>query len=57
MKRKKINGSFRDPDGFMFKQNERVFRQINKGYKDNYELLMESGLYQELVDKKLLRYS
>ncbi|MCF7820190.1 MAG: SAM-dependent methyltransferase [Candidatus Pacebacteria bacterium] len=46
--------SFRDPAGFVFKRDGEVYRQINKSYKDDYELLMSSGLYQNLVDKQLL---
>ncbi len=46
--------SFRDPSGFLFYQNNILFRQINKSYKDNYELLMKSGLYEDLTQKELL---
>ena len=41
--------SFRDPSGFIFWDNGKLVRQINKSYADNYELLMKSGLYDELV--------
>jgi hypothetical protein len=47
-------GSFRDPSGFVFYQDGEVFRQINNYYKEDYEFLMKSGLYNELVDKELL---
>lgn len=50
----KIKSSFRDPSGFTFKKDNTLFRQINKCYKEDYDLLMQSGLYQKLVSKKYL---
>jgi len=46
--------SFRDPSGTVFFKEEEIFRQINLEYKENYEFLMNSGLYQELIDSELL---
>src|SRR5579871_2941664 len=46
--------SFKDPSGFVFKANGKYYRQVNKSYKEDYDLLMSSGLYKALVDKKLL---
>ena len=47
--------SFRDPSGFVFQdENGTIFRQINESYKDNYETLIRSGLYQFLVEQKLI---
>jgi ribosomal protein L11 methylase PrmA len=46
----KIASSFRDPSGFMFSHEGRLLRQINLVYKENYDLLMRSGLYRKLVD-------
>lgn len=52
---KKINSaSFRDPSGFVFEEEGKIFRQINEIYKNDYELLMNSGLYEELTKEKLL---
>ena len=42
-------GSFRDPRGFLFHRGEHLYRQVNLSYKEDYELLTGSGLYQELV--------
>jgi len=47
-------GSFRDPSGYVFYHQGNVYRQINQVYEDDYNLLMSSGLYQMLVDKKIL---
>lgn len=47
--------SFRDPSGFLFRNEEgRLLRQVNWSYQKDFEHLVESGLYQELVDANLL---
>jgi hypothetical protein len=46
--------SFRDPSGFLFYKNDSIYRQINKFYKDDYQHLMASGLYNRLVENQLL---
>lgn len=52
--RVKHSASFRDPSGFLFWRGGILYRQINKVFAKNYDLLMRSGLYKELVEKKLL---
>jgi hypothetical protein len=48
----KLGSSFRDPSGFMFKrQDGTLLRQVNKSYSKDYDALMESGLYKDLVKK------
>ena len=49
-----LPASFRDPSGFLFRQNDTIYRQVNLVYKDDYDHLMDSGLYQALVDDNLL---
>ena len=49
-----IPASFRDPSGFVFRMDDTLYRQVNHCYKDHYELLMNSGLYQALTDDGLL---
>jgi len=46
--------SFRDPSGFIFYKNGNYYRQVNHVYAADYELLMSSGLYTNLVEKKKL---
>ncbi len=46
--------SFRDPSGFLFFHDDLILRQVNKGYQDNYDHLMDSGLYLRLVRLGLL---
>jgi 2-polyprenyl-3-methyl-5-hydroxy-6-metoxy-1,4-benzoquinol methylase len=49
-----VQGSFRDPSGFVFRKNKIVYRQINNKYKREYDQLIESGLYKTLVEEELL---
>lgn len=56
---KKINNnceysSFRDPSGYVFYEDGKVFRRINECYIELYDLLMTSGLYDELVNLGML---
>lgn len=46
--------SFRDPAGHIFTAGKTVYRQINPAGKDDYELTMSSGLYDDLVKNGLL---
>lgn len=50
----RLSASFRDPNGFIFKQNGRLYRQVNQSYASEYSLLMESGLYARLTKAGLL---
>ena len=49
-----VHASFRDPSGFLFKRGDILYRQVNQKYAAEYALLMESGLYQNLVKSGLL---
>jgi hypothetical protein len=49
-----VSSSFRDPSGFVFLLEGVFYRQINESYRDNYESLISSNLYQNLVDSELL---
>ena len=49
-----LESSFRDPSGFLFRDDGKLYRQVNNIYSNDYDLLYNSGLYKELVDKKLL---
>ena len=46
--------SFRDPSGFLFYQDDVLYRQVNQEYQSHYDRLMESGLYQDLIDHSLM---
>lgn len=49
-----VPSSFRDPKGFVFSQNNVFFRQVQSSYKDDYNRLIASGLYQSLSEDRLL---
>ena len=46
--------SFRDPSGFLFRHRKTLYRQVNRSYETDYQLLRDSGLYDALTEKKLL---
>ncbi|MBN2411390.1 SAM-dependent methyltransferase [candidate division KSB1 bacterium] len=50
----KQSGSFRDPSGFLFFRDGLLYRQVNTYYKENYDFLIGSGLYDKLVKENLL---
>ena len=47
-------GSFRDPDGFIFTRDGRLYRQVNGRYAEAYDHLVGSGLYDDLTRAGLL---
>ena len=46
--------SYKDPAGFVVKLADGYFRYITASYKGEYDCLMESGLYQLLIDKEIM---
>ncbi|MDD3878204.1 MAG: hypothetical protein PHT69_16415 [Bacteroidales bacterium] len=46
--------SFRDKSGFIFYFQDEVYRAINKVYANNYKMLMNSGLYDQLTKEEIL---
>ena len=49
-----LPASFRDPSGFIFKHEGELYRQVNRDYRDHYQMLMNSGLHAALVKKSLI---
>jgi hypothetical protein len=49
-----LPSSFRDPSGFVFHADGVLYRQVNRDYQQNFELLNSSGLYKALVDEGLM---
>ncbi|KKN13625.1 hypothetical protein LCGC14_1004510 [marine sediment metagenome] len=54
MNNRRLPSSFRDPSGFLFFRDGSLYRQVNTGYRENYDHLMNSGLYETLVGGALL---
>lgn len=46
--------SFKDPSGFIFYNQDEVYRQVNQSYKKQYDHLLSSGLKESLVSSHLL---
>jgi SAM-dependent methyltransferase len=50
--------SYRDPSGFLFTENNTLYRQVNLSYREAYEQLMQSGLYDQLAgDGRLIPHT
>ncbi|MEX2006643.1 MAG: hypothetical protein WD877_00480 [Candidatus Saccharimonadales bacterium] len=50
----RLSSSFRDPSGFMFRADGSLLRYVSLLYKDNYDKLLSSGLYEKLEAANLL---
>jgi ribosomal protein L11 methylase PrmA len=50
----RLGASFRDPSGFLFTRDGRLYRQVNHLYAAEYDRLMTSGLYDRLVKAGML---
>jgi hypothetical protein len=51
----KVNpASFRDPSGFIFTRNGTVYRQVQPIYREHYDLLIQSRLYESLTSAGLM---
>lgn len=46
--------SYRDPSGFVFVKDAVLYRQVNKVYMAEFDLLNSSGFYSKLIEKKWL---
>ncbi len=51
---KRVPGSFRDPSGHVFIRDGVVYRAVNPSYREDYERLLDSGLYRALTGAGLL---
>lgn len=52
--RGQLSASFRDPSGFVYNIEGKIYRQINQIYAQDYEMLMNSGLYDNLISSNLI---
>lgn len=50
----RLPSSFRDPSGFLFTDNGMLFRSVSRRYQKHYDHLIQSGLYDKLIEIKLL---
>lgn len=49
-----IEGSFRDPSGFVFTRDGVLYRQVNEVFRREFDACRSGGLYEELVGDGLL---
>jgi hypothetical protein len=49
-----LDSSFRDPSGFVFTRAGILYRQVNRVFRDEFEAVTASGLYDELARRRLL---
>lgn len=45
---------FKDQSGFIFKNNDELYTQINQCHREDFDFLMSSNLYRSLVSRELL---
>ena len=50
----RLPASFRDPSGFLFRQDGILYRQVNDAGREAYDRFMASGLYEELAGEGAL---
>lgn len=49
-----VDGSFRDPSGFVYTRNGTLYRQVNQVFRAPFEAFLSSGLHDELIRDGLL---
>jgi hypothetical protein len=49
-----VEGSFRDPSGFVYARGGTFYRQVNHSFRQQFEAFLASGLYDELVRDGML---
>jgi ribosomal protein L11 methylase PrmA len=49
-----LGASFRDPSGFVYTRDGALYRQVNRVFEQRYRAFLDSGLYAELVEGRLL---
>jgi len=54
LKNHKEPGSFRDPSGFVYYQDQKIFRQIHSSYAETFIELEKSGLLSKLLKQNFL---
>ncbi|NNU33102.1 hypothetical protein HK413_00930 [Mucilaginibacter sp. S1162] len=46
--------SYKDPHGYVFEQDGKFYRFVDASYQNQYDHLLKSGLYQELIQQQLI---
>jgi ribosomal protein L11 methylase PrmA len=51
---KALGASYRDPSGFVYTRDGTLYRQVNRVFQDRFQAFLDSGLYGELEERRLL---
>ncbi len=54
---KRVESSFRDPSGYVYKHGERIYRTIRSRAEKDYQLLRDAGIYEQLIKSGKLIFS
>jgi SAM-dependent methyltransferase len=49
-----LGASYRDPSGFVYTRDGTLYRQVNRVFQGHYQAFLQSGLYAELEEGRLL---
>jgi hypothetical protein len=49
-----LGASYRDPSGFVYTRDGTLYRQVNRVFQDRFQAFLDSGLYTELEERRLL---
>ena len=49
-----LGASYRDPSGFVYTRDGTLYRQVNRVFQDRFQAFLDSGLYAELEERRLL---
>ncbi|CAN5692985.1 nodulation protein NoeA [soil metagenome] len=49
-----LGASYRDPSGFVYTRDGTLYRQVNRVFQDQFKAFLDSGLYAELEERRLL---
>jgi ribosomal protein L11 methylase PrmA len=50
----RLEASYRDPSGFVFRRDGQLLRQVNQSYRQDYEKAERSGLFRDAIDSGFL---
>ena len=49
-----LGASYRDPSGFVYTRDGTLYRQVNRVFQDRFRAFLDSGLYAELEERRML---
>ncbi|HEY7482123.1 MAG TPA: hypothetical protein VH680_16540 [Gemmatimonadales bacterium] len=49
-----LGASYRDPSGFVYTRDGRLYRQVNRVFQDRFKAFLDSGFYTELEERRML---